>query len=196
MGVGLAKNAIMLEIDLAAVAYRAMWGYGVDPPSDPKTGGNFRPRPATELAQRTSAVLPGRLQGLLIVERIGWLIRVCAGGLDGVTAGTAESAVTDWRLSRSGHGGVPVRCQWHGETEELEREPVGVAVAAAQLGGDVRYPVQVQDPDDGVADGGLGLVRAADAAGVLAEGDITDVVVHFDGPVAAEVCEQVTGAGL
>jgi ATP-binding cassette subfamily C protein CydD len=34
-----------------------MWGHGVDPPSDPKTGGNFRPRPATELAQRTSAVL-------------------------------------------------------------------------------------------------------------------------------------------
>jgi hypothetical protein len=24
----------MLEIDLGAVAYRAMWGYGVDPPSD------------------------------------------------------------------------------------------------------------------------------------------------------------------
>ena len=34
MGIGLAKNAIMLEIDLGAVAHRAMWGYGVGPPSD------------------------------------------------------------------------------------------------------------------------------------------------------------------
>src|ERR1017187_3994188 len=139
----------------------------------------------------------GRLQGLLFVERIGWLIRVCAGGLDGVTAGTAESAVTEWRLSRSGHGGVSGRHQGPGEAEELQREPVGVAVAAAQLRGDAGYPVQVQDPDDGVADGGLGLVRAADAAGILPEADITDVLqVYFDGPVAAEVCEQVSGAGL
>jgi hypothetical protein len=45
-------------------------------------------------------------------------------------------------------------------------------VAAAQLGGDVRYLVQVQDPDDRVADGGHGLVRAADAAGVFPEADI------------------------
>jgi hypothetical protein len=45
-------------------------------------------------------------------------------------------------------------------------------------------------------DGGLGLVRAADAAGVFPEGDITDIIMHFYGPVAAQVREQVTGAGL
>ena len=82
-----------------------------------------------------------------------------------------------WPLSRSGHGGVSgQRRLWRGEAEELERELVRVAVVDAQLGGDVRYLVQVQDPDDRVADGGLGLVRAADAAGVLAEADITDIV--------------------
>ena len=70
-------------------------------------------------------------------------------------------------MSRSGHSGVSGQCQWCGEAEELQREPVGVAVAGAQLRGDVRYLVQVQDPDDGVADGGLGLVRAADAAARL-----------------------------
>ena len=86
-------------------------------------------------------------------------------------------AVLGWGvLSRSGHGGASGRCQWCGEAEELQREPVGVAVAGAQLRGDVRYLVQVQDPDDRVADGGLGLVRAADAAGVFPEGDITDVL--------------------
>src|ERR1017187_1138076 len=69
-------------------------------------------------------------------------------------------------------------------------------MADAQLRGDVRYPVQVQDADDGVADGGLGLISAADAAGVFPEADITDIMVHFYGPVAAQVREQVTGAGL
>src|SRR5271156_2725160 len=96
--------------------------------------------------------------------------------------GAAESPQSLlWRLSRSGHGRVSgQRRLWRGEAEELEREPVGVAVADAQLRGDVRYLMQVQDADDRVADGGHGLVRAADAAGVLAEGDITDIVVHFD----------------
>ena len=68
-------------------------------------------------------------------------------------------------------------------------------MASAQLGGDIGHLVQVQDPDDGVADGGQGLVRAADAAGVLPEADITDVMVHFYGPVATQVRQQVTGAG-
>lgn len=54
---------------------------------------------------------------------------------------------------------VSARCQGCGEAEDLEREPVGVAVVAAQLRGDVRDLVQVQDADNGVADGGLGLVR-------------------------------------
>ena len=49
-------------------------------------------------------------------------------------------------------------------------------MASAQLGGDIGHLVQVQDPDDGVAYGGQGLVRAADAAGVLPEADITDVL--------------------
>jgi hypothetical protein len=54
-------------------------------------------------------------------------------------------------LSRSGHGGVSGQCQWCGEAGELQREPAWVAMAGAQLRGDVRYLVQVQDPDDGVA---------------------------------------------
>ena len=28
------EDHLMLEIDLGAVAHRAMWGYGVDPPAD------------------------------------------------------------------------------------------------------------------------------------------------------------------
>lgn len=99
-----------------------------------------------------------------------------------------------WQLSRSGHGGVSgQRRLWRGEAGELEREPAGVAVVDAQLGGDVRYLVQVQDPGDRVADGGLGLVRAADTAGVLTEAGITEVMVHFDCPVAAQVRQQVSG---
>ena len=39
-------------------------------------------------------------------------------------------------------------------------------------------------------------MRAADAAGVLPEYDITDIMVHLDGPVAAEVREQVSRACL
>ena len=49
---------------------------------------------------------------------------------------------------------------------------------------------------DGVTDGGHGPVRAAGAAGVLPEHDITDIMVHLDGPVAAQVSEQVSRAGL
>lgn len=37
---------------------------------------------------------------------------------------------------------------------------------------------------------------AADAAGVFPEGEITDVVVHFYDPVAAQVRQQVSRAGL
>ena len=62
-----------------------------------------------------------------------------------------------------------------------------------QLGSDVWDLVQVQDADDGVADCGPGLVSAA---GVLAEADITDLVMHFYAPVAAQVRQQVIGAGL
>jgi hypothetical protein len=52
-------------------------------------------------------------------------------------------------LSRSRHGVISgQRRLGPGEAEELQREPVGVAVADTQLRGDVRYPVQVQDPDD------------------------------------------------
>src|SRR5260370_5537932 len=51
-------------------------------------------------------------------------------------------------------------------------------------------------PVPGVADGGHGLVRAAGAAGVLPENDITDIVMHLDRPVAAEVSQQASGAGL
>src|SRR6266571_2758364 len=82
------------------------------------------------------------------------------------------------------------------EAKEPQRELVRVAVAGAELSGDVRDPVQVQDAGDGVADGGHGPVRAADAAGVLPEYDIADVMMHLDGPVAAQVSEQVSGAGL
>ena len=94
-----------------------------------------------------------------------------------------------------GHGGVSVRRQRCREAKEPQRELVGVAVAGAELSGDVRDPVQVKDAGDGVADGGHGPVRAADAAGVLPEYDITDIMMHLDGPVAAQVSEQVSGAG-
>ena len=69
-------------------------------------------------------------------------------------------------------------------------------MAGAELCGDVRDAVQVEDAGDGVADGGHGPVRAAGAAGVLPECDIADIVVHFYGPVAAQVSEQVAGASL
>ena len=69
-------------------------------------------------------------------------------------------------------------------------------MAGAELGGDVRDAVQVEDSGDGVADGGHGPVRAADAAGVLPEYDITDIMMHLDGPVAAQIGEQVSGACL
>jgi hypothetical protein len=49
-------------------------------------------------------------------------------------------------------------------------------VAGAELSGDVRDAVQVKDADDGVADGSHGPVRAADAAGVLPEYDIADLL--------------------
>ena len=49
-------------------------------------------------------------------------------------------------------------------------------MADAELSGDVRDPVQVEDAGDGVADGGHGPVRAADAAGVFAEYDIASVL--------------------
>ena len=68
-----------------------------------------------------------------------------------------------WRVALSGHGGVSVRRQWRHEAEELQRELVGVAVAGAELGGDVRDLVQVEDAGDGVADGGHGPVRAGPA---------------------------------
>jgi len=79
-----------------------------------------------------------------------------------------------WRAGLSGHGGISIRRQWRHEAEELQRELVRVAVAGAELGGDVRDAVQVKDAGDGVADGGHGPVRAADAAGVLPEYDIAE----------------------
>ena len=100
------------------------------------------------------------------------------------------------RVALSGHGGVSVRRQRCHEAEELQRELVRVSVIGAELGGGVRDLVQVKDSGDGVADGGHGPVRAADAAGILPEYDITDIMMHFDGPVAAEIGEQVSGAGL
>src|SRR5260221_7886340 len=80
-----------------------------------------------------------------------------------------------WRLPCSGHGRVSVGRQWRDEAEELQRKLVRIPVIGAELRGDVRHPVQVQDADDGVADGGHGLVRATGAAGVLPEYDITDI---------------------
>src|ERR1019366_506656 len=77
-----------------------------------------------------------------------------------------------------------------GQAEELQRKPVGVAVAGAQLGGDVRYLMQVQDPDDGVADRGPGLVRAADPAGIFPEDDVADIMMHLNRPVAAQVSSR------
>ena len=88
------------------------------------------------------------------------------------------SLLRGWQLPFSGHGGVSVRCQWRDEAEELQRELVRVAVIGAELRGDVRHLVQVEDACDGVADGGHGPVRAADAAGILTEYDITDIMVH------------------
>src|SRR5712691_148249 len=82
------------------------------------------------------------------------------------------------------------------EAEELEGQAVGVAAAGAELCGDARDAEEAEGAGDGVADGGEGLVRGGGAAAVLPEYDITDMMVHFDGPVAAEVREQVSGAGV
>jgi len=100
------------------------------------------------------------------------------------------------RVARSGHGRVAVRRQGCHQAGQLHRELVRVAVIGAELGGDVRDLVQAEDAGDGVADGGHRALRAAVAAGILPGHDITDIVVHLDGPVAAQVSEQVSGAGL
>jgi hypothetical protein len=102
------------------------------------------------------------------------------------------ATVRDWRAGLSGHGGVSVRHQRGHQAEEQQRELVRVAVIGAELGGDVRDPVQVEDPGDGVADGGHGPVCAAGAAGILPEHDITDIMVYLDGPVAAETGQQAS----
>src|SRR5207302_5336257 len=100
------------------------------------------------------------------------------------------------RVALSGHGGVSVRRQRGHEAEKLQGELVRVAVIGAELGGDVRDPVQVKDAGHGVADGGHGPVRAAGAAGILPEYDVTDIMMDLNCPVAAEIGEQVSGAGL
>jgi hypothetical protein len=67
-------------------------------------------------------------------------------------------------------------------------EAVAEAIARYRSG-------EVEDAGGGVADGGHGPVRAADSAGILPEHDIAGVVMHFDGPVAAEVSEWFPGQG-
>src|SRR5260370_39713943 len=121
-------------------------------------------------------------------SRLSWLCGVSPGA-------PAWAGCWGRGLARlSGHGGVSVRCQWRDEAEEQQREPVRIPVIGAELGGDVRDLVQVQDPGDGVADGGHGPVRAADAAGVLPEDDIADVTVHLTRPVAPQVSSQLCPA--
>src|SRR6266700_7357023 len=85
-----------------------------------------------------------------------------------------------WLAPLSGHGRVSLWRQRGHEAEKLQRELVGVAVIGAELGGDIRDLVQVEDAGDGIADGGHGPVRAAGAAGVLPENDITVIVMHLN----------------
>ena len=66
-------------------------------------------------------------------------------------------------MALSGHGRVSVRRQRCHEAEELERQPVGVAAAGAELGSDARDAEQAEGAGDGVADGGEGLVRGGGA---------------------------------
>jgi hypothetical protein len=64
--------------------------------------------------------------------------------------------------------------------------------------GDVGVPGHLHDSDGQVAQGGhdLGAVAGTDLGGVLAVGDVADVVQGFDAPVAADPPGQVGGAGL
>jgi len=65
-------------------------------------------------------------------------------------------------------------------------------------GGDGGVAGEPEDGDGEVAQGGHGLgpVAGADLGGVFAVGDITDVVEHFDVPVAADPAGQLAGGGL
>jgi len=67
-----------------------------------------------------------------------------------------DAVLPVWRQPFSGPGGVSVRGQRGDEAEEQQRELVWIPAIGAELGGDVRDPVQVEDAGDGVADGGHG----------------------------------------
>jgi hypothetical protein len=65
-------------------------------------------------------------------------------------------------------------------------------------GGDAGVAGEPEDGDGEVAQGGhhLGSVAGADLGGVFVVGDITDVVKHFDLPVAADPAGQLGRGGL
>ena len=68
------------------------------------------------------------------------------------------------------------------------RELVGVAVTGAELGGDVRGPrAGGGSPVTALRTAAMARCALPDAAGVLPEHDITDIMVHLYGPVAAQV---------
>jgi hypothetical protein len=64
----------------------------------------------------------------------------------------------------------------------------GASLVVAVGGGDVRPAAELQDADGEVAQSGhdCGSVADADLGGLLAVGDITDVVQRLDLPVAAD----------
>jgi hypothetical protein len=110
----------------------------------------------------------------------------------GTCRGTGQTA---WRRPARQPSPAPRRQRGH-EAEELHRELIRVAVIRAEPGGDVRDPVQVEDADDGVADGGHGPVRAAGAAGVFPEHDITNILVHVGDGLAGHRLADRRAPGL
>src|SRR5262249_39338403 len=76
--------------------------------------------------------------------------------------------------------------------------PGGVPGVVAGGGCDVGVASHFHDPDGEVAQGGhdLGTVSGADLGGVLAVGDVADVVQGLDAPMSADPPGEVGGAGL
>src|ERR1035441_687643 len=65
----------LLEINIGAVAYRAMWGYGVDPPSawnphhGPDAGHVVGTRATREVSRRPECAAPARSPRILLMWR-------------------------------------------------------------------------------------------------------------------------------
>src|ERR1700722_1194208 len=82
--------------------------------------------------------------------------------------------------------------------ETVKAEGFGGGGVVAPAFGGVQVASIFDGGDDGGADGGQvgGPVAGAAGRGVLAEGDVPDVVVRLDGPVLADQAAQIGPGGM